>query len=234
MYLLCPFHLSDNSCEQRGALDLFQTLQHSVTVWTGLWSLWTAHCHICPVLFLGPQPVWCLHGEKHQIMSRNLLTAQSKRKKWNQSLFPSMFCVGVCEACAGQEGGGTGPDWHRTQCQSEAGGQHCPLSLRVCVSGLTLSLHALHHWGTVAETPAIHTWSRCPGHPVSTAVPPLLSAGRHSAIRHWCTLILDFSWYLFGSCLWLFVHHSHNPCVQSGITFPPVVKSREVGYSPRL
>lgn len=46
-------------------MDLLQTLQHSSAVWGSFWSLRAAHCHICPVLILGPQPVWRLHGEEH-------------------------------------------------------------------------------------------------------------------------------------------------------------------------
>lgn len=75
--------------------------------------------------------------------------------------------VGVCEACAGPAG------WH-----IRADGLQCPLSLCVYVSGHALPLHALHHWGAVAETPTIQTQSCCPHQPVFTAIPLLLSTGR--------------------------------------------------------
>ena len=88
--------------------------------------------------------------------------------------------LGVCEACAGPSGWeGSGPGWDWAQC---AGGQQCPLSLRVHVSGPALPLHALHHWGAVAEAPAIQTQSCSPGQPVSAALPPHLSTSRTTTV----------------------------------------------------
>lgn len=51
-------------------------------------------------------------------------------------------------------------------------------------------------------------------------------------IKHWCTLILEFSLYLFGISPWLIVYHLHYSSVQPGLDFPLVSTSRENGYTP--
>lgn len=91
---------------------------------------------------------------------------------------PFCFCVcpeGICKACVIEAGwGGRGSGWHH-----EAGGQDCPLSLCVSVSGSARPLHALHHGRAVATTPTFQTsWGSHSDQPVFTALSPIHVSGR--------------------------------------------------------
>ncbi len=52
------------------------------------------------------------------------------------------------------------------------------------------------------------------------------------AIEHWCTLTLEFTSNLFGSCSGLFGYHSYYLSLRFDNNFPLEATSREVGYSP--
>lgn len=78
------FQFSDDSSERYGPMDLLQTLHHSKAVWAGVWGLWAAHCHICPIFLLGPQPVRCVHGEEHYWILCTLGCQPKNNQRWDQ------------------------------------------------------------------------------------------------------------------------------------------------------
>ncbi len=70
----------------------------------------------------------------------------------------------------------------------------------------------------------------CP--PRSSSIKSTLAqTATDGAIWHWCTLTLEFTSNLFGSCSGLFGYHLYYPSLQFVINFPFAATSREVGYS---
>ena len=60
----------------------------------------------------------------------------------------------------------------------------------------------------------------------------LAQTATDGAIWHLCTLTLEFTSNLFGSCSGHFGYHLYYPSLQFVIHFPLAATSREVGYSP--